>query len=235
MVMPERFKQSDYVGFIKELVPELQTAKNALNLGSPKRVPSLKSILLMDDTKIQGMVNMKDLHSIYTSADALELEKRESKIYFEDVTNIQFTSGTTGYPKGASLTHFGILNNAYFLGENLKVTPDDKIVVSVPLYHCFGMVIGNLVCVNYGATQVYPCEGFDPKMALEAVTKYNGTAIYGVPTMFVAYLEEYSKNKEKYDLSNLTKGYCAGSICPDVLMDRIINELGIKDLLNCYG
>ena len=137
------------------------------------------------------MINFKDLETIFDTKDAYELSKREKDIDFESPTNIQFTSGTTGYPKGATLSHFNILNNAYNIGSFMKYTPEDKIMITVPLYHCFGMVIGNLCALNFGAAMVYPSEGFDPKAALEATTKYKGTSMYGVPTMFIAMLDEY--------------------------------------------
>ena len=119
------------------------------------------------------------------------MHRREKKIDFEDATNIQFTSGTTGYPKGATLSHFNILNNAQYMGSFMNMTHTDKILCPVPLYHCFGMVLGNLVALNYGATQIYPAESFDPVASMECVTNYGATVMYGVPTMFISMLDEY--------------------------------------------
>lgn len=164
------------------------------------------------------MLNFKDLYTLYTSTDARELYNREKSISFESATNIQFTSGTTGYPKGATLTHHNILNNAYYVAHFMGLTKKDVVCIPVPLYHCFGMVLGNLATLNSGSCAVYPSEGFDPRAALEAVSKYKGTAIYGVPTMFIAYIEEALKNKGKYDLSHLRTGFVAGSNCPEALM-----------------
>jgi len=137
------------------------------------------------------MINFNDLEKIYTSRDDFELQKREKTIDFENSANIQFTSGTTGYPKGATLSHFNILNNAYFYADFLRYTPQDKVCITVPLYHCFGMVLGNLAALNYGATMVYPWESFDAASALESITKYKCTSLYGVPTMLIAMLEEH--------------------------------------------
>mmetsp|Transcript_13950 Transcript_13950/g.13565 ORF Transcript_13950/g.13565 Transcript_13950/m.13565 type:complete len:182 (-) Transcript_13950:87-632(-) len=181
------------------------------------------------------MLNLSDLYDIPSQLDAIELYKREKKISFDDATNIQFTSGTTGFPKGATLSHHNILNNALFLGDYIKITEKDRIVIPVPLYHCFGMVIGNLVAMNFGAAQIYASDGFDAAMALEAVSKYDGSAIYGVPTMFMAYLDEYQKNKEKYDIKHLRTGYVGGANCPEVMMYRVINEMGIDGLSVVYG
>lgn len=186
--------------------------------------------MLISDEQVPGMLNFKDLNSIHTPADAEELIYRERGIDYEDATNIQFTSGTTGFPKGATLSHFNILNNGLYNGHFMELTDKDRICISVPLYHCFGMVIGNLSALNFGAAMVYPSEGFDPKTSLETVTKHKCTTIFGVPTMFLAYLEEYNKNKAKYDIKSLKKGFIAGSSCPEALMNRIYDELGIENV-----
>lgn len=159
--MAEKFKSTDYVKIIQSLVPELEHAKNPLDIGMIEKLPSLKNIILLEDSRVNGMLNFNDLLTLHTSKDASILEVREQNISFEDTVNIQFTSGTTGYPKGAALSHHNILNNALYIGEYLRITEKDKIVIPVPLYHCFGMVIGNLGCLNYGATMVYPSEWFD--------------------------------------------------------------------------
>ena len=178
---------------------------------------------------MKGMLNFNDLYSIYTDDDTSELIKREKQINFEDATNIQFTSGTTGYPKGATLSHFNILNNGQYNGYFQEFTDQDKVCIPVPLYHCFGMVIGNLAALNYGATMVYPSDSFDPAATLETVTKYKCTSLYGVPTMFIAYLEEYGKNKAKYDVSSIRTGFIAGSSAPEAMMNRISSEFGLKN------
>lgn len=189
----------------------------------------------MSDEKVNGLINFKDLAEIYDSKDELEMHKREKEIDFEAATNIQFTSGTTGFPKGATLSHFNILNNALYIGSYLHLTPHDLICAPVPLYHCFGMVIGNLCVLNYGTGIIYPSEGFDPVAAMQCVTKYKATGLYGVPTMFIAMLEEYEKNKDKYNTKSLRTGFIAGSICPEALMERIINELNMNEFATGYG
>lgn len=141
----------------------------------------------------------------------MELEKREKQIDFEAPTNIQFTSGTTGFPKGATLSHFNILNNSLYMGANLEVTDQDIICCPLPLYHCFGMVIGNLTGLNYGCPVVLPSEGFDPVATLDSISKHKTSVIFGVPTMYIAMVEELVKNRDKYDVSSLRTGLTGGS------------------------
>jgi fatty-acyl-CoA synthase len=209
-------------------MPQIENASNPLDLGVVKDFPTLKNIVLFGDKEVRGMINFKDLLTIYTSGDEAELIRREKHINFEAGTNIQFTSGTTGYPKGALLTHHNILNNALYVGEVMKITPNDRIVIPLPLYHCFGMVLGNLIAINYGAAMVYPAEVFDPAHTLEAITKYKGTAVYGVPTMFIAMLETLAKNKDKYDVSSLRTGLISGAVVPEPLMKRIYSDMGMQ-------
>eukprot|EP00347_Sterkiella_histriomuscorum_P002696 403367160 len=236
LVMAESFKSSNYVKIVQDIIPELLTTKNPLDLGNLKEFPDLKNIVLLSDNKVQGMINFKDLETLSDSNDEYELQKRERSIDFEkSYKHIIHIWQLQGYPKGATLSHFNILNNAYYLGLGMRNTPEDKIIIPVPLYHCFGMVIGNLCALNFGSTMVYPSEGFDPKASLEAVTKYKGTSLYGVPTMFIAMLEEYKKNPSAYDISTLRTGFIAGSGVPEVLVHRIENELGIKEFTHGYG
>lgn len=132
------------------------------------------------------MIKYSDIFRLTNAQDTQTLLERENKISFEDATNIQFTSGTTGYPKGATLSHHNIVNNGMFVGERMGITHEDKICIPVPLYHCFGMVLGNMVALNYGAAMIYPSEGFDPEASIKAVAKERCTALYGVPTMFIS-------------------------------------------------
>ena len=228
--MAESFKSTDYVKIMNEIVPQISTSTNPLDLGHIPEFPELKNIVVISDKDLKGMLSFKDLDNIHTIKDAEKLYHREKAIDFEDATNIQFTSGTTGFPKGATLSHFNILNNGLYNGYFMELTDKDALCIPVPLYHCFGLVIGNLSALNFGAAMVYPGEGFDPKTALETVTKYGCTGIFGVPTMFISYLEEYNKNKSKYDVSKLKKGFIAGSSCSEALMNRIYKELGIENL-----
>ena len=155
------------------------------------------------------------------------------KLQFDDPINIQFTSGTTGAPKGATLTHHNILNNGYFIGEAMRLTDRDRVCIPVPLYHCFGMVLGNLACITHGAAMIYPAEGFDPLATLEAVEAERCTALYGVPTMFIAQLGH--PEFKRFDLSSLRTGIMAGSPCPIEVMKRCVDEMNMRDVTIAYG
>jgi fatty-acyl-CoA synthase len=154
-------------------------------------------------------------------------------LQFDDAINIQFTSGTTGHPKGATLSHHNILNNGYFIGETIGLQPGEKVCIPVPLYHCFGMVIGNIACLTHGCTMVYPSEVFDPESALRAVSEEKCAALYGVPTMIIAQLEH--PNFKKYDLSSLRTGVLAGSLVPKHVMQRVQSDMHMKECTICYG
>jgi fatty-acyl-CoA synthase len=162
-----------------------------------------------------------------------ELEAVESTLQFDDPINIQYTSGTTGFPKGVTLSHYNILNNGYFTGIRLKYTEEDKVCIPVPLYHCFGMVIGNLCCTSTGACIVLPSETFEPTKVLQAVEKERCTSLYGVPTMFIAELQ--LPGFHQFDLSSLRKGVMAGSPCPVEVMRKVQSRMNMKDVQICYG
>ena len=181
------------------------------------------------------MINFDDLYRIYSINDAEELKKREDEIDFESATNIQFTSGTTGYPKGATLSHHNILNNGKILGSIMEYNSSSSLWIWVPLYHCFGMVMGSLAALNYGATAVYPSEGFKPKEALKAIQGQKCDTLYGVPSMFSGVLKEYKDHPTEYDIKSLSRGLMAGSLCPEELMKNCNNILGIKFLSIAYG
>jgi fatty-acyl-CoA synthase len=161
------------------------------------------------------------------------LPAREAELDFDQPINIQYTSGTTGFPKGATLSHHNILNNGFFIGETLDYTPDDRVCVPVPFYHCFGMVLGNLAIVTHGACIVVPGEGFDPLAVLEAVAEERCTSLYGVPTMFIAELNE--PDFGRFDLSTLRTGIMAGSPCPVEVMKRVQTDMHMADVTICYG
>src|SRR5207249_610789 len=154
-------------------------------------------------------------------------------LQFDDAINIQYTSGTTGFPKGATLSHHNILNNGWFIGERCRYTEADRVCIPVPLYHCFGMVLGNLACTTHGAAIVYPSESFDAGAALAAVEAERCTSLYGVPTMFIAELEH--PRFAEYDLSSLRTGIMAGSLCPIEVMKRVQREMHITEVTICYG
>lgn len=161
------------------------------------------------------------------------LRKREEKVQFDDPVNIQYTSGTTGNPKGVTLSHHNILNNAYFIGLRMNYTHFDRVCIPVPFYHCFGMVIGNLACTVHGATMVIPNDSFDPIKTLETVERERCTSLYGVPTMFIAELQEMEQ--KTYDLSSLRTGVMAGSLCPPEIMKKVKEQMNMHEITICYG
>ncbi len=165
--------------------------------------------------------------------DAGAVRARMQELDFDDPVNIQYTSGTTGFPKGATLTHHNILNNGYFIGEVLQYSEHDRVCIPVPLYHCFGMVIGNLAITTHGACMIYPAEAFDPVATLKGCAAQRCTSLYGVPTMFIAELEHPSFSE--YDLSSLRTGVMAGSPCPIEVMKRVYSDMGITELSICFG
>jgi fatty-acyl-CoA synthase len=167
------------------------------------------------------------------SVDSTNLRAVRSQLHFDDPINIQFTSGTTGRPKGATLTHHNILNNGYYVGNGIGLTPSDKVCIPVPLYHCFGMVMGNLACITHGSTMVYPAHIFDPIETLKTISSESCSILYGVPTMFLSQLDH--PDFHRYNLSSLRSGITAGSICSGYLMKRLINEMNLKGITNCYG
>ena len=161
------------------------------------------------------------------------LRKREEKVQFDDPVNIQYTSGTTGNPKGVTLSHHNILNNAYFIGLRMNYTHSDRVCIPVPFYHCFGMVIGNLACTVHGATMVIPNDSFDPVKTLETIERERCTSLYGVPTMFIAELQEMEQ--KTYDLSSLRTGVMAGSLCPPEIMKKVKEQMNMHEITICYG
>ncbi|GAB1424014.1 hypothetical protein MASR2M16_12480 [Thauera terpenica] len=168
------------------------------------------------------MLNFDDLGAAPTRDELTALALLSTRLQFDDPINIQFTSGTTGHPKGATLSHHNILNNGYFVAEAIKLVPGDRVCIPVPLYHCFGMVMGNLGCLTHGATMVYPSEAFEPLAVLEAVAEEKCTALYGVPTMFIAALDH--PRFAEFDLASLRTGIMAGSPCPIEVMRRVIDN-----------
>ena len=162
-----------------------------------------------------------------------KLQAYEAKVQFDDPVNIQYTSGTTGNPKGVTLTHHNILNNAYFIGVRMNYTDKDRVCIPVPFYHCFGMVIGNLCCTAHGATMVIPNDSFDATKTLEVVERERCTSLYGVPTMFIS--ELYTLDRHPYDLSSLRTGVMAGALCPPEIMKRVKEQMNMHEITICYG
>ncbi len=230
LVTAERFKTSHYLDMLYELALELAEAPPG-ELRAEK-LPHLRSVIRMGEAPSPGMFNFGqvcdmggDLHG--------RLDEISTELDPGDIINIQFTSGTTGSPKGAALTHTGILNNAWFNGARMRFSPADRLCIPVPLYHCFGMVMGTLTCVAHGATMVLPAEVFDPEQTLQAVQDERCTALHGVPTMFFAELN--LPDFAQYRLDSLRTGMIAGATCPEELMKRLIAEMGLNEIVIAYG
>ncbi|SFX43632.1 AMP-binding protein [Marinospirillum alkaliphilum] len=232
LILQGEFKSSRYADMICELAPELKNSTT--QTFRSERLPELKRVIcLSDELASEGMFTWSDLMSMYDQVTEAELHDLQKTLQFDDPINIQYTSGTTGAPKGATLSHHNILNNGYFVGEGMNLTHKDRMVIPVPLYHCFGMVMGNLGCVTHGATMIYPSDGFDPELTLKAVEEEKATTLYGVPTMFIAELEH--PDFDKFDLRHLRTGIMAGSNCPIEVMKKVIDKMHMKDVTICYG
>ncbi len=231
LVTATAFKASDYLGMVRELAPELATATpGALKAA---RLPDLRVVVQIGGPAGAGTVAFEHVAEIGGEAERAALAALGPELQFDDPINIQFTSGTTGSPKGVTLTHHNILNNGCFVGRALKLTEADRICIPVPLYHCFGMVMGNLAAVTHGAAMVYPGEGFDPRVTLATVATERCTALYGVPTMFIAELDH--PDFASFDLSTLRTGIMAGSPCPIEVMKKVVDRMHMRDVTIAYG
>jgi fatty-acyl-CoA synthase len=231
LVIAPQFKTSDYTGMIHELAPEL--ARSRLGALQAAQLPDLRAVVRLGEEPSPGMLRWTELLAMAASVTAEDLAKRQRQQEFDDPINIQYTSGTTGYPKGATLSHHNILNNGYFVTELLRFTDRDRLLIPVPLYHCFGMVMGNLGCMTHGATMIYPSGGFEPTAVLEAAQEERATAVYGVPTMFIAELNH--PDFARYDLSTLRTGIMAGSPCPVEVMKQVQSLMHMSDVAIAYG
>jgi fatty-acyl-CoA synthase len=231
LVMAPQFRSSNYIEILCTLVPELRDSP--ANQLKARKFPDLRAVIKLDDQRVAGMYAWGDVSLMGAEVSPAALAQRQCQQQFDDPINIQYTSGTTGYPKGATLSHHGILNNAYSVAHVLRLTHQDRLVIPVPLYHCFGMVMGNLACMTHGATMIYPSEGFDAKAVLEAVQAERATALYGVPTMFIAELEH--PDFATYDLSSLRTGIMAGSPCPIEVMKKVNTLMHMHEVEICYG
>lgn len=231
LISAQAFKNSDYHEIIRQAIPELaNTLPGNLKL---ERLPSLRGIITLADHAPSGLMTWDKLQTHAEQVGQRELDSISAGLQFDDPINIQYTSGTTGFPKGATLSHHNILNNGYMVGESLGLTEVDRVVVPVPLYHCFGMVMGNLGCITHGSTMIYPGAAFDPLTVLQTISKEKATVLYGVPTMFIAELEH--PGRAELDLSTLRTGIMAGATCPVDVMHRVMTEMHMEEVQIAYG
>jgi len=214
-----------------ELAPELTTA-SAGELHAA-RLPDLRLVIAIGEETVPGTLAFDAVCTLAGKPQRDRLVALAGQLQFDDPINIQFTSGTTGFPKGATLTHHNILNNGFFVGEAMRLRPDDRLCIPVPLYHCFGMVLGNLACLTHGSTMVFPGEGFDPLATLETIEAERCTAVHGVPTMFIAEMDH--PDFAKFDLSSLRTGIMAGSPCPIEVMKRAVELMHVSEITIAYG
>lgn len=231
LVTAEKFKMADFTAMLYELAPEINACEIE-NLILTK-LSHLKTIIQLGESNLKGMLSWKDFLEKSKPITTENLKQIQENLSADDPINIQYTSGTTGFPKGATLSHHNILNNGYFVAELMNFTEKDRLVIPVPLYHCFGMVMGNLGCVSHGATIIYPSEGFEPQTTLQAVETEKATALFGVPTMFIAELD--LPNFDNFDLTSLRTGIMAGSPCPIEVMKKVQSLMHISEMEIAYG
>lgn len=219
-----------YIDMVYEMAPELKTTQRGyLNV---KRFPKLKNVVFIGQEKYRGMYNTAEILLLGKNVSCDTLDETKSTVKCHDVVNMQYTSGTTGFPKGVMLTHYNITNNGFFTGEGMNFTPDDKLCICVPLFHCFGITLATMNCLTHGSTQVM-VERFDPLVVLASVHKERCTALYGVPTMFIAELNHPMFNL--FDVSSLRTGIMAGALCPIELMRQVTDKLHITHITSVYG
>ena len=224
------YQDTDYVQTIYDLVPELRTQQRGYL--TSQRFPHLRRVFFLGPEKHRGMYAIPEVMALAPMTDEASYMARQADLDCHDVVNMQYTSGTTGFPKGVMLTHHNIGNNGYWIGENQHFVPTDRLCLPVPLFHCFGCVLGVLAAVTHSATMVI-LESFDPVQVMASVEQERCTALYGVPTMFIAVLEH--KLFEKFDFSSLRTGIMAGSPCPVQVMRQVIDSMHMTDITICYG
>ena len=231
LVLARAFRKADYAELLLDLAPELKTSRP--DLLDAARLPALRHVIFLAHDAPGAATTWTDFLAGADRIPADDLAAREALLQFDDPVNIQYTSGTTGYPKGATLSHHNILNNGFFVGEILRYTPRDRVCVPVPFYHCFGCVMGNLAALTHGAAVVLPAEAFDPQATLRAIEAYQCTSIYGVPTMFIAQLEHPAF--ERCRLDSLRTGIMAGAPCPVEVMRQVVERMHVPEVTICYG
>ena len=231
LITARRFRKTDYVEMLTELMPELTSHRHGALM--TRRVPSLRHVVYLGAEPGPGGTAWRTFVEHGDDVEAATLMNRERTLQFDDPINIQYTSGTTGSPKGATLSHHNILNNGYFVGRTLRYTEADRICLPVPFYHCFGCVMGNLAAVTHGAAVVLPADAFDPEATLRAIESEQCTSIYGVPTMFIAQLEHPSFGRARLD--SLRTGIMAGAPCPIEVMKQVMDRMHVPEVTICYG
>ena len=231
LILAREFKSSNYVAMLREIAPAIENAENGkLDL---RELPDLKSLIVISEEPVKGMIRFADVATMASQDAAERLAERARASQPDDAINIQFTSGTTGLPKGATLSHFNVLNNGFFVGQAMNFAEQDRLCIPVPLYHCFGMVLSVIASVLHGACMVFPSEAFEPRAVLEAVSDEKCTALHGVPTMFIAELEH--PDFEQFDLGHLRTGIMAGAPCPIEVMRKVISDMNMEQVTICYG
>ena len=231
LVTATAFKSSNYMEMLSTLAPELADARPG-RLDS-SRLPLLRVVIQIGGPRVAGAIAFDDVAGLGGQDERAALSELAPQLQFDDPICLQFTSGTTGSPKGVTLSHHNLLNNAYFVGRTLKLDEGDRICIPLPLYHCFGMVLGNIAALAYGAAMVYPGEGFDPLMTLKAVEAERCTVLYGVPTMFIAELDHPEFGQ--IDVSSLRTGIMAGSPCPIEVMKKVVDRMNMSEVTIAYG
>lgn len=230
LILDESFKGTSYIDIIRTVCPELVESKRGII--TSEKLPHFKRIILMSERAEEGMYKWSEFMAYAEDVTDEALEERLNSLDADDVINIQYTSGTTGFPKGVMLTHNNVVNNGKQIGDFMKLTEKDRVCIPVPFFHCFGCVLGTLAAVTHGSAMIL-LEQFDPELALQAVQDEKCTALHGVPTMFIAELNH--PNFKKYDTSTLRTGIMAGSTCPIEVMRRVINDMGASEITICYG
>ncbi|MEG1529354.1 MAG: AMP-binding protein [Clostridia bacterium] len=230
LIMMGGFKDSNYVDIVNTLLPSLAASKGGLVTTS--KLPFLERIIFAGAGTPDGMLNFKELFEYSKNTSDHDFEERTASLSPQDVINMQYTSGTTGFPKGVMLTHYNIVNNGKTIGDGMAFTKDDKLCICVPLFHCFGLVLAVMSCITHGTTMV-PVDYYSPVPVMNAISTEKCTAIHGVPTMFIAMLEhaEFSK----FDFSSLRTGIMAGSPCPIEVMKKVIDKMNMKDIVIVFG
>ena len=231
LVCADAFKTSDYHAMVQELAPEL--ARATPGEMASERLPDLRGVVSLAANPPAGFLPWQALAERAGQTSVEAYAKRQQSLQFDQPVNIQYTSGTTGAPKGATLSHYNILNNGFMVGESLGLTARDRMVIPVPLYHCFGMVMANLGCITHGSTMIYPNDAFDAELTLRAVAEERASILYGVPTMFIAMLDHPAR--AQMDLSTLRSGIMAGATCPIEVMRRVIDQMHMAEVQIAYG